>query len=479
MRKRIKSRLWGVLMSIVVASFFVLPSFAAEQIKLTVWTGSAREVVRGLDAILTDYEKAHPEVKLVVQIQPDVCGGLTEKSATKFMIAIASGRAPDVVELNGPTIKGWASRNSLTPLTMLDDLTERSKIYDNYPSCILEEHSYQGKVYAIPAIYAAGGDYWGFIWNKGIFKENGLDPNRAPKNWDEILTFAKKLAKLDNLGNIRVLGYHPIPKPNDRAPDFINIAYGNGWESMSEDRKTVLLNDPSVVETLEWIVKVLDAQGGMKKIGAFEGGFKPGSQDPFLQEQIAMVDFHLGYRIMTIGKYRPEMEFGVAFHPVKEGRPLKNVTWNGGCWVWAMPSGSKYPEKAWEFMVETSTPEAIAKAGTIEGAFIESVGGYWVPSESIGNAAAAKIIAETYLPNLKEKASADVYEAVRDYIFYLPEKADKILANYPTPIFAEYWAETHRAVENAIRHKMSPKESLDASTKKIQKKLDDFYKEHE
>src|ERR671928_121962 len=34
-------------------------------------------------------------------------------------------------------------------------------------------------------------------WNKELFKEAGLDPDKAPKNWQEQLEFAQKLTKRD------------------------------------------------------------------------------------------------------------------------------------------------------------------------------------------------------------------------------------------------------------------------------------------
>ena len=32
-------------------------------------------------------------------------------------------------------------------------------------------------------------------WNKDMFKEAGLDPNRPPQNWQEQLQYAQKLTK--------------------------------------------------------------------------------------------------------------------------------------------------------------------------------------------------------------------------------------------------------------------------------------------
>ena len=55
-----------------------------------------------------------------------------------------------------------------------------------------------------------GGKTWGIpfqrstivmYWNKELFKEAGLDPNKAPANWTEMLNYAKKLTRRDAAGN--------------------------------------------------------------------------------------------------------------------------------------------------------------------------------------------------------------------------------------------------------------------------------------
>lgn len=475
MRRKVRSKFLGVLMCVVMAGLVSVPSLAAEKVTLTVWGGRAREVSRGQNAALEIYERAHPEINLKYEVAFDVFSGLDEKSAAKLMIAIASGRPPDVVELNGPVVKGWAARDSLMAL---DGFIERSEVfeYSDYTPEIYEESSYEGKMYGVFSVIP-GGSGWFFWWNKGLFRENGLDPNRPPANWAEIETYAMKLLKLDDRGDIKLLGYHPTSYPTGRTMDWITIAYGNGWEALSPDGRTVLLNDPSAVEALEWVTKVFEIQGGMDKISRFEGGLKPGAQRPFLQNQIAM-QINGAWMFNDIGRYKPELEFGVAFHPVKEERPLKKVSWYGGCYVWSIPVGAKHPEEAWDFMMGTTAPETIVKAFEAQEAYIKSIGGYFIPREYIANQRARELIAEKWLPSFEEEASADLYVAVREYIFGLDRNADRVYANFPTPLWSEYWTETERAISNAVYGKMSPQEALDLSTTIVQEKLDEFYEEH-
>ena len=60
-----------------------------------------------------------------------------------------------------------------------------------------------------------GGKTWGIpfqrstvvlYWNKETFKEAGLDPNRAPANWKEMVDYAQKLTKRDASGKVSQWG---------------------------------------------------------------------------------------------------------------------------------------------------------------------------------------------------------------------------------------------------------------------------------
>ncbi len=50
---------------------------------------------------------------------------------------------------------------------------------------------YKGK----PMGIKVAGNTVKFIWNKNLFKQAGLDPDRGPKNWDEVIKFARVIKK--------------------------------------------------------------------------------------------------------------------------------------------------------------------------------------------------------------------------------------------------------------------------------------------
>ena len=78
-----------------------------------------------------------------------------------------------------------------------------------------------------------GGKTWGIpfqrstivlYWNKELFKEAGLDPEKGPANWDQMVEYAKKLTKTDASGNVTQWGVQDpvvglpvlaVPGPDD------------------------------------------------------------------------------------------------------------------------------------------------------------------------------------------------------------------------------------------------------------------------
>ena len=49
--------------------------------------------------------------------------------------------------------------------------------------------TWDGKIYGIPT----NNETMAFIWNADIFKEAGLDPDKAPATWDDVVTYSKQI----------------------------------------------------------------------------------------------------------------------------------------------------------------------------------------------------------------------------------------------------------------------------------------------
>ena len=65
--------------------------------------------------------------------------------------------------------------------------------------------TWEGKTYGIPT----NNETMAFIWNADIFKRAGLDPDKAPATWDDVVTYSKQIH--DKLG---ISGYGLVARKN-------------------------------------------------------------------------------------------------------------------------------------------------------------------------------------------------------------------------------------------------------------------------
>ncbi|MBP3361227.1 MAG: extracellular solute-binding protein [Clostridia bacterium] len=101
-----------------------------------------------------------------------------------FEIAQANKNAPDMIILSYPMLSRYADKNMLEPL---NDYMSAWEEAGAFKSDILENCTVDGRIYGVP------GDcyYMGMVYNKKLFREANLE--EPPKNWDELLEYAKIL----------------------------------------------------------------------------------------------------------------------------------------------------------------------------------------------------------------------------------------------------------------------------------------------
>jgi multiple sugar transport system substrate-binding protein len=118
----------------------------------------------------------------------------------KYQIMFAAGNAPDV------TLTGCAQLPALANAGFLLDVGSSlgEEYFADYVPGVLGMYTWAGKKYAVPFTM----DTRVLYYNKDLFKQAGLDPEKPPKTWDEYLQYAKALTmdtnkdgKVDTYGN--------------------------------------------------------------------------------------------------------------------------------------------------------------------------------------------------------------------------------------------------------------------------------------
>jgi multiple sugar transport system substrate-binding protein len=146
------------------------------KIQVAVVAGAMRDT---MDKFAKTFMDAHPGTTVEVVIEPE--GGA-------FEALIAAGNQPDIITGSfGYMPTKYASLNALIPL---EDLPGAQELFARLDEKIVNKDL--GHNYYVPL----GVDVTAMIYNKDLFKEAGLDPEKPPQTWDEFLAAAEKIDAL-------------------------------------------------------------------------------------------------------------------------------------------------------------------------------------------------------------------------------------------------------------------------------------------
>jgi multiple sugar transport system substrate-binding protein len=306
---------------------------------ITIW---ARDTQRQFMGSLADaYNKTH-QAKAKVSIIPYA------QFVQKFGTAAASGSAPDVASIDLVYLPYFASQGALDDITELaDSLPYKDKLSPAHRKLAV----YQDKTYALPFTAEASV----LFYNKTLFKKAGLDPDKPPANFAELLAAARK---------IRALGpkYYGFVFAGSCGGcnifEFAPHVWASGGDVLSSDGKKAMFDSPQVTEALSFYRQLWEA-GVMPSSVKTDAGTVQATT--FSSGKVGMTNLG-AFAVSTFEKAK--VNFGVAPIPGKDGG---SASFAGGDEI-AIPTGSKNKAAAREFVKWATDEEAqtiLAKAGIV------------------------------------------------------------------------------------------------------------------
>ena len=258
---------------------------------------------------------------------------------TKVNTALAGGSGPDVWDSDTGTL-AYAIKGALQEL---DSYLANSSIkIDDYPQ--KPAMVWKGKTYAIPAIES--GMENALVWNKKLFQEAGLDPEKPPTTLDELADIAKKLTKTDSAGNVEQLGFDTRDSSGGMFPNWLTAQAVTYYDP---DAQKITFTQPEAITFVDWLVAYEKAMDPAK-VGAFHktypswGSVTPGGAFCAGKEAM-MVDG--SWCPGGLAKLAPDGDFGYTWVPTKDGK-LK--TQQMGAHQLGMNSATKVADAAWKLI---------------------------------------------------------------------------------------------------------------------------------
>mgnify|MGYP000933573844 FL=1 len=292
-----------------------------------------------IDQLCADFTKENPNIK----VNPVYTGSYAD-TRTKVQTGLKSGTGPDVAIMFSTDLFSLLDMNAIVDIDTVaknDSKEDTKKLIDDfYPGFLLNTQA-QGKTWGIPFQRSTIVLYY----NKDAFKEAGLDPEKAPSTWDELMADAKKLQKPGRAG---------IEIPSTGYAYWMLQTFTlqqNGKNLMNSDGDEVYFNSPEAVKGLSFWKSLADS--GVMPKGTIQWATTP---TDFVQQKTAMM-YHTTGNLTNV-KNQAKFNFGVAMLPKNE--TFGSPTGGGNFYIFKdKPEANR--QAAWEFVKWMASPERIAQ----------------------------------------------------------------------------------------------------------------------
>jgi len=323
---------------------------AAQATEITVYYPIAvgGPITKIFDGYAEAFHKAHPDIT----VKP-VYTGTYQDSIVKAMTAAKAGNAPDAAVLLSTDMFTLIDNELIEPVeTLATKDADKAWLKSFYPA-FMENSQAGGHTWGIPFQRSTIVQYY----NKDAFKAAGLDPEKAPKTWDEMVSFGKKLTKKDASGRVTQWGIE-IPSSGFPYWLFQALTTQNGAILANQDGTKVAYNDPKVVEAAQFFADLSGKYEVMPK-GIIDWGTTP---KDFFEGKTAIIWTTTGN--LTNVKANAKFAFGVAAMPSKArgGSP----TGGGNIYIFKTKDKAKQAA-ALEFARFLTSPELAADWGIATG----------------------------------------------------------------------------------------------------------------
>ncbi|MBE3564083.1 MAG: ABC transporter substrate-binding protein [Hydrogenibacillus schlegelii] len=409
---------------------------AAEKkpIEIVWWHAMSGPLGEAVNALVDEFNKTHSDIQVKAVFQ-----GNYDEELTKLKAALGTKNAPHLVQVYEIGSRFMLDSGAVEPMqTWIDrDHFDTSDFEDN----ILGYYTFDGKLYSMPFNTSNPILYY----NKNLFREAGLDPDKPPRTFEEVAAAAKKLTKDGRYGaSFAIYGWFMEQFFANQGALLVNN--GNGRDALATES---LLNGDAGVKTLTWWKGMID-DGSMLNLGRKTSD----TQQAFAAGKVAMtLDSTAALRGILQG-VGDKFEVGTGFLPrpadAKDGGVIV-----GGASLWMLKDKPEEEKRAaWEFIKFVVSPkmQALWHVNT----------GYFPVTKAAYDEA---IVRENMQKYPQFKTAIDQLHAT---------KLSRATQGAVIGVFPEARQITERAMEEALSGKKPIQEALDQAAKEITEKIQQY-----
>lgn len=305
--------------------------------EIVFWHSLVSSSIPALNKLIDKFERENKGIRIKAQYVPT-----GDAMIQKLITAIQSNTAPDISWLHSDFLEDLVGANAIYKI---DDFIKNDSTFDKstldkiYPS-LIPLASWRGTLYSLPM----EATNLALLYNKQMFRDAGLDPNRPPKTWDELYEYSKKLTfdkdgdgKFDQVGMFLPIFPAAGPLSGWMVWQFYPYLWQAGGYIVDSEQKEVLYNAEEGIQALSLWKKIYDEL----KLRSFTTDF-----------DVAFASKHLAMAMdgpWNLPRYKDLLkDIDWAFAPLPAG-PVKEATVVGGEYL-AIFKQSSHPKESWEFL---------------------------------------------------------------------------------------------------------------------------------
>ncbi|HRS52911.1 MAG TPA: ABC transporter substrate-binding protein [Candidatus Marinimicrobia bacterium] len=163
----------------------------ANSITLTFWHSFVATTLPILDAMIADFEKENPGVKIQAQYVPT-----GDALIQKIITAIQSRTAPDIAWIHSDFLDNLVNSRAIFSINELagdDSLFYNQCLPDIFPQ-LLPPITFRDTLFALPMEATT----LALLYNRDWFRQIGLNPDHPPATWAELDSFTMQLCSDSN-----------------------------------------------------------------------------------------------------------------------------------------------------------------------------------------------------------------------------------------------------------------------------------------
>jgi multiple sugar transport system substrate-binding protein len=273
----------------------------------------------------------------------------------KVAAAAAGGQLPDLLDVDLIYMPDFINQGLLQPIT--DQVNAYAKKADLSPGHVQVSTGDDGKIYGVPFYVDASS----LFWNKDLYKKAGLDPEKPPTTWAEVIDHAKKIRAL---GGDTYGFYFAGGGAGPNAYTYLPQMWAAGGDVIDYTaHKATMASDPIVKEAFTYYHDLYKAGVIPESSKAEDGTNWPVT---FSTGNIGIQPLGGGWGIRIIKEANPGLDFGVTNLPGKESG--QKASFAGGDTI-GVTTNAEDVNAAWEFIEWSLSDEVQLEIYAKNGAF--------------------------------------------------------------------------------------------------------------